>query len=352
MAVSGRAGPARTAVPAAWYVDPAVLERERWAIFARHWHFVGAGADLAAPGCYVATTVAGFPLVVVNGGGALRGFHNVCRHRGGPLVWEGSGTTLSLVCRYHGWAYGLDGALRSARDFGDPALDAVAAECALRPVRVATWRGLVFAHLAGGEEPPDLVEWLGAVVEECEGFDLEGFVPGERSSHDMAANWKVYAENYQEGYHIPLVHPGLQRQIDAKRYQVEVRGECCVHRAPARDGAATGGAWLWRFPGLALNVYPAGMSVETYAPTGPTTTRVDYTFFFSPSAPAAERQAAVASSTAILEEDRVICEAVQRNMASGLYHGGFLSPRHEGGVAAVQALVRRALDAAPDPGLG
>ena len=85
----------------------------------------------------------------------------------------------------------------------------------------------------------------------------------------MEANWKVYAENYQEGYHIPLVHPGLHRQIDSSRYEVEVDGPVTVHRAPTRDGAVTEGAWLWRFPGLALNLYPSGLCLESYWPLGP-----------------------------------------------------------------------------------
>jgi choline monooxygenase len=328
-------------LPASWYCDADAWTRERTAIFAREWLFVGPAAQLEASGHHVAVTVAGYPLVVVNDGGTLRGFHNVCRHRGGPLVWEGTGAGPTFVCRYHGWAYGHDGRLRSARDFGDPHL--CTDDLALHPVQVASWRGLVFANLDLTAAP--LGDWLGGLVDECAHFPMESFVASTSSSHELAANWKVYAENYQEGYHIPLIHPGLHRQIDSRRYEVEVHDTYCVHRAPTRDGAATAGAWLWRFPGLALNLYPDGMCVESYAPSGPTTTRVDYRFFFAESAPDNERHDAVASSTTILEEDRVICEAVQRNLSSGLYQAGPLSPRHEAGVALVQSLVRRALEA-------
>ena len=115
------------------------------------------------------------------------------------------------------------------------------------------------------------------------------------------------------------------------------------HRAPPRDGSVTSGVWLWRFPGLAVNAYPDGMCVESYAPTGPGTTQVNYAFFFAEGTPADEIEATIASSNAILEEDRVICEAVQQNMASGLYTGGLLSPRHERGVVQVQSLVLEAL---------
>ena len=160
------------------------------------------------------------------------------------------------------------------------------------------------------------------------------------------ANWKVYAENYQEGYHIPLVHPGLNRQIDARKYEVDVRDGYCVHRAPTRDGSVTAGVWLWRFPSLALNVFPDGMCIESYAPTGAGSTQVNYVFCFAEGTPADEVEASISSSDAILEEDRIICEAVQRNMESGVYHGGLLSPRFENGVAYVQSMVLRALEGA------
>ena len=330
--------PAATVLGAAAYVDPARYEAERRAVFAREWTAVGTASQVAVPGTYLSVLVAGFPLVVVNDGGTLRAFQNVCRHRSGPLVDEASGTCGRFVCRYHGWAYALDGTLTSARDFGaevDPD------DFSLTAASVATWRGLLF--VAVDPVAPDLAAWLGPVARHSAAFPMEEFEVTTRSSHDLAANWKVYAENYQEGYHIPLVHPGLNRQIDSSRYEVEVDGRATVHRAPTRDGAVTDGAWLWRFPGLALNLYPSGMCLESYWPTGPTSTRVEYTFCFAPGTPVAESEASVASSVAILDEDRTICEAVQRNLGSGLARSGVLSPRHEAGVALVQALVSEAL---------
>ena len=333
----GRAEATKLAAEA--YVDGATYERERRAIFAREWAFVTEAARLSGNGDYLATSIAGYPIVIANDGGGLRGFQNVCRHRGGALATEGTGSCSSFTCQYHGWNYALDGSLRTARDFGDDELNI--GQLGLHAVSVQSWRGLVFANLDTGA--PALVRWLGGMANECDGYDIESFRATHRSSHHIAANWKVYAENYQEGYHIPLVHPGLNRQIDARRYEVDLHEEYAVHRAPTRDGSVTSGAWLWRFPGLAINLYPDGMCIETYVPTGPASTRIDYVFFFSEQTTEEEEHAAVASSTQILEEDRAICEAVQRNYESGLYAGGVLSPRFEQGVALVQSLVLRAL---------
>ncbi len=328
----------RPGLPASAYLDPDRYREERAAVFSRQWTAVGHATLLSRHGDYLATSVAGTPVVVVNDDGRLRAHLNICRHRAGPLVWEGSGSRPSLVCRYHGWAYGLDGVLTSARDFGaEPPVE----QCSLVPVSVADWRGVVFVN--PDPSPPPLEAWLGAVVAHSRRFAMERFEVTHHSTHDIAANWKVYAENYQEGYHIPLVHPGLHRQIDASRYTVEVDGAVAVHSAPTRDGSVTDGAWLWRFPGFALNLYRSGMCVESFWPTGPTTTRVSYTFCFDPDSDPGEAEAAVASSLAVLEEDRVICEAVQSNLASGASPPGVLSPRHESGVALVHDLVAEAL---------
>lgn len=329
-----------TLLPASSYVDAAFYLRERPAIFAREWTFAAIESQFTSNGDYVATVIAGYPIVVSNDGGTLRAFHNICRHRGGPLASDGAGNTKAFVCRYHGWSYGLDGCLLAARDFGDD--DLPREDLSLHDIRVETWRGFVFVNL--DRKARTLLEWLGGFADECRDYPMESFHSMHRSSHQIAANWKVYAENYQEGYHIPLVHPGLNRQIDARRYEVDVRDGYCVHRAPPRDGAVTSGTWLWRFPSLALNLYPNGMCLETYAPVGPATTQIDYVFFFREGTPAGEIDASVVSSTTILDEDRVICEAVQRNYESGLYTGGLLSPRHERGVAYVQERVLSALD--------
>ncbi|MDQ1402401.1 MAG: choline monooxygenase, partial [Actinomycetota bacterium] len=135
-------------LPASWYSDATVWERERRGVFAKEWVLVARRDQLSQPGSYVATDVVGFPIVVVAGAdGELRGFHNVCRHRAGPLVYDGEGSLQRFVCRYHGWAYGLDGALLNARDFGDdPGLEPVC--LGLLAVSVDEWAGLVFVNLA------------------------------------------------------------------------------------------------------------------------------------------------------------------------------------------------------------
>lgn len=343
---------AELTLPAWWYVDPSVWQRERRAVFGREWLFVGHRQRLSAPGDYLACDIAGWPLVVVvDDGGELRAHHNVCRHRAGPLVDDGHGRVPSLVCRYHGWAYGLDGRLRSARDFGatgggdgvdcfDPT------QASLRSARVDDWRGLLFVNLALDGPVPPLVEALGSFADECEPYPIEELVLTHEAQHDLACNWKAYADNYLEGYHIPLVHPGLNKEIDAKRYVVDVdeRHRWVRHSAPARDGATNSGRWLWRWPNLALNLYPDAMNVERYDPVAPGRTRLRYSYAFRRPDDHETRDAVIRASSQVTAEDVAICESVQRNLESGSYDTGWLSPKHEGGVAAFQRWVRESLD--------
>jgi choline monooxygenase len=185
-------------------------------------------------------------------------------------------------------------------------------------------------------DPPALAADHGAFCAAADDQPIESFTYSHRLVHDVPVNWKVYADNYMEGYHVPLVHPELNREIIAKEYRVDVGDYYCEHSAPTRSGAINAGRWLFRFPNLALNIYPAGMNVERFIPMGVRQTRVLYDYFFlDPSATDANAET-VRIGCQILDEDRAICEAVQRNLESGVYEHGRLSPRHENGVAAFQ----------------
>jgi choline monooxygenase len=317
------------------YHDPGRHRHERQAIFARTWQLVGAADAVAEPGAYLAVDLAGWPIVVVRDrDGVLRAFHNVCRHRAGPLVDDGAGACSRFVCRYHGWAYGLDGDLVSARDFSDDDL-LDPASLALVAVRVESWRGLVFVNLDPAAAP--LVDSFAGVVAASASFPMEDFRFAHEFHEDVDCDWKAYADNYLEGYHLPLVHPELTREVVAEQYRVMVGDRFVEHTVPPRDGAINAGRWLWQYPNLALNLYPDAMNVEHYLPLGPGRVRITYRYFFrDPTAPDPEVER---MSRTILSEDRRICEAVQRNLEAGVYTPGPLSPRHEPAVAAFQRWV-------------
>lgn len=324
--------------PAAWHREPAFWQAERTHIFARSWQFVTHESALAEPGAYVADTLAGYPIVLVRDGATVRGFHNVCRHRAGPLVRDSAGLCDgALVCQYHGWRYALDGRLRAARDFG-AAGDFDPRDYALFPLQVASWRGLVFAALAA--DPPPLEDLLAPLERRMGERVASGLRPGARRAHTLGCNWKTYVENYLEGYHVPDVHPMLNAQMQSDQYRVEVDGRVVLQHAPPRDGSVYDGLWAWIWPNLAINVYRDGMMIERMGPVGHATTQLDYTYLTEGGAPPAAETLAL--SEVVTGEDKWIVERVQENLDAGIYDRGRLSPKHEGAVAAFQAWVRQA----------
>jgi choline monooxygenase len=316
-------------LPVHLYSGDDAFRADQLSVLRRTWQFVSHDGALGAPGDYVADVVGGAPVVVVRKpDGALAGFHNVCRHRAGALVADGEGNCgEAFTCRYHGWRYALDGRLRSAVDFGAaPGFDA--RQYGLFPIQVTSWRGLVFVNLDLAAAP---FEDLSAPVA-CRWPEGPAFPLVERRSHRIACNWKAYVENYLEGYHIGMVHPEFDRDIVAADYRTEVEGEVIFGAAPARDASVYGGLWAWLWPNLAINTYRHGFMVERMTATGPSETRLDYLYFFDP-ARTEELAATLAFSDLVVDQDRRVCEEVQRNLEAGVYQGGVLSPKHEAGVA-------------------
>lgn len=331
---------------AALYRGTAQYEVERRLVFGRSWLLFAHDSQLETPGSYVAATVAGYPVIVVRGeDGKVRAFHNVCRHRAGPLAEDGQGRCEgALTCRYHGWRYALDGRLANARDFGaaegfDPR------QYALFPLACESWRGFIFVNM--DTKAPALAETVAPLAGRTADIPLESFRFWRRATHDIRCNWKNYVENYLEGYHVPAVHPMLNQAIDASRYEVKIDAPAILHWAPPTDGAPMSGLWAWLWPCLGVNVYKDGVMMERMWPLDHAHTRLDYLYFFPEGLSEADKERPMASSNIITAEDIWITEAVQRNLDAGIYSTGRLSPKHEQGVAWFQAELLRATNAAP-----
>ena len=329
---------------ASLYRDPARFAAERTGVFARSWLFMGRQSELAREGDVLTATIAGYPLIVVRTASEIKAFHNVCRHRAGPLFDEERGNCgTALTCKYHGWVYTLDGRLRSARDFGaasgfDPR------DYGLFELKVEMWRGFVFVNL--DDKAPALAASLAPLDARLGARDLNAFRHADRRTHDIACNWKVYVENYLEGYHIPIVHPQLAAEVDATKYEVTVNGALCFHTAPPKvsDGVYNG-LWAFALPHLGINVYEHGLMMERIVPAGVGSTRLIYDFYLTAEAAVDtfRRNQIWGTSGIVTAEDKWICERVQANIDAGVYQTGVLSPRHEAGVGWFQQFVAGAV---------
>ncbi|MEX0625932.1 MAG: aromatic ring-hydroxylating dioxygenase subunit alpha, partial [Chloroflexota bacterium] len=195
-------------LPSRYYLEPANLEREKELVFGRTWQLVARAEELQRVGDFVPVTILDEPIVITHGlDGELRGFYNVCRHRAGQVALT-RGNRKSLQCRYHGWTYGLDGTLRACPEMEETE-DFRKEDFGLMPVRVDRWGPFVFACLSA--DAPPLPEVMGAIPDEVAraGFDMDRMRLVERREYLVECNWKVYVDNYLEGYHLPIAHPQL-----------------------------------------------------------------------------------------------------------------------------------------------
>ena len=341
--------PAATAValPAQCYVDPAFQARERAAVFARSWQRVARVEQVDAAGDHVLAEIAGVPLVIVRGDdGVLRALHNVCRHRAGPLATCNGSQARVLTCKYHGWTYALDGRLLGAPEMGRAdAFDV--ASIRLPVAQVVEWRGLVFAAI---EEAPAFADFVTAIDARLPAGPPLAFAG--RASYTIACNWKVYVDNFLEGYHLPLVHPQLNALLDHRSYTTELSSWFSLQSSPLDRGNALYGEgvalYYWLYPNTMLNVLPGRLQTNHVVPLDEQHCRVDFDFFYSQDAFVQHARDA-GFSDLVQREDIAICEAVQRGLASGSYVAGRLNPLRENGVWHFHELLRSAYRSAVQP---
>lgn len=204
----------RPTLPARDYYAADIFDLERERIFFRNWFCVGREEQVATPGDFMVRDVLDESILIVrNDARILRAFYNVCRHRGTRLC-EGEGSAgRALSCPYHAWTYSLDGRLIGTPNVPEAAgLDR--ARFGLRTVALETWEGFIFVNLA--QEPGP----LGRQMDDWAGYaryHLERLRVSHRFDYDVAANWKILHENYNECLHCPGVHPELVKVIPVYR---------------------------------------------------------------------------------------------------------------------------------------
>ena len=327
-------------------ISPEFHALEREAVFRRAWLHAGRVEQLPRDGSYFTKELPGLRTSVIVSratDGRIRAFHNVCRHRGNRLLWEGTprgescGNARQLVCRYHGWRYGLDGActyVHQEREFFDLRID----ELGLAPVHCDTWAGFVFVNLAR-EPRQSLREFLGPMVGALEGYPFDRMTERYSFRAENGSNWKVFSDAFQEYYHVPALHthqlgptPEAQNpeyEFEAAHYQIDGPHRMVTtsgthkHRWPAEHlypaealtRSGTTGPWdapdlgevrgvnpsgtaRWGidnfqvFPNLEILIYERGWYVTyRYWPTSHDTHVFEGDLFFVPATSARERLA-------------------------------------------------------------
>ena len=335
-----------TALPARFYVDAAMQASDRSHVFDRAWQLVAHVSQLRNVGDHAIADLAGLPVIAVRGGdGRTRVMHNVCRHRAGPIAQCDGLAAKSLRCRYHGWTYTLEGQLRSAPEM-QGTRDFDVADIQLPQLAVKVWQGLVFAAVDAASAPDFDAFVTGIDARLGDNRGLADYAGHHRASYDIACNWKVYVDNYLEGYHVPHVHPGLNRLLDYRSYRTELTPWHSLQWSPLESDASLYGngdaLYYWLWPNTMLNILPGRLQTNTVIPLGVDRCRVLFDSYYADTGDAGKRDADLAFSDEVQHEDLGICEDVQRGFASGSYVPGRLNPLRESGVHHFHELLRSA----------
>ncbi|MES3025215.1 MAG: aromatic ring-hydroxylating dioxygenase subunit alpha [Pseudomonadota bacterium] len=332
-----------SALHPSFYTDPQWLAAEQQGVFMRGWQLASHSGELAGVGDHVVCEVAGKPILIVrNPDLSLRAFYNVCRHRAGPVAsCKGKGAK-TLQCAYHGWTYALDGQLRAATEM-QSAINFNVAGMRLPGVQVREWQGLVFVALS--DEAPAFEAVFGGIAPRIAPIDIGEMRFAKRETYVIDCNWKVYVDNYLEGYHLPYVHPGLTDQLDYRAYETEVHEWDSLQHSPIRTGNALYGEgnafYYFVYPNTMFNITPGRLQTNRVVPLGHARCSVEFDYYYSDSAQAQARaQAEQAFSHEVQLEDIGICVQVQKGLASGAYEAGRLNPKRESGVWHFQNLLR------------
>ena len=338
-------------LPAATYLDDDVWALERERIWFRQWVAVARLEDLVSVGDRILADLAGESVIVVRAGDGLHAFYNVCQHRGAELVdrhGPACGSSGAVIrCPYHGWTYGLDGELRVAPFFERPGTGD-GQPIRLSALAVAQWGGFVFVCDSPGD---DLAGQLGPVIERLRRYPLDELRRGSSLQYEVAANWKVIAENYNECYHCGPVHPELCTLVPA--FRGGGTGLEWTDGIPHREGAWTftmsGTSARQPFAGLDESertrhkgelIYPnllLSLSAEHVAairlvPRGASHTTVQCDLLFHPdelASPSFDPSDAGDLWDLVNRQDWAMCERVQRGMSSRGWHGGWFAPMED-----------------------
>lgn len=350
------------------------LEKER--LFLSNWQLVCHVSELGQPGAYSTLNLLGERAMVVRGeDGRIRAFYNVCRHRAAAVVKGRNGSCKNaLRCPYHGWTYSLDGKLRAVPgEQSFPGLDKP--EFGLKPLPIEIWSGFVFVKFRDGG--PSVAERMAPFAEELKAYRLEEMVPvGDYWSIEPGVDWKNIMDNYLEGYHVPVGHPGLYRMFGA-HYEAEVReGDVARHIHWLREKLSENWserhyqtilpqiehlpeerrrAWAYYTlqPNIAFDIYPDSIDFFHVVPLGPGKAKIRGRAYALPdSSPAlkAARWLNWRINTQVQREDDELIRSVQAGLASESYSTGVLSEK-EIGVRQLHDVVRRSLPVArlPEP---
>ena len=354
---AGRSWVPRATLSSADYASPEVFEAERERIWWGDWVCIGRSAEIGEPGEYIVRDLAGESIFVVrNRQGAVRGFYNVCSHRGTKFLDDCEGTgkvKKAFKCPYHAWSFDLDGKLiASPNVHEDDAFER--SDYPLYDFAVDEYAGFLFVNLTTGTPRPllDALREGAETITAYERYRMGDLRPGARIVYEVAANWKIVIENYNECLHCPQIHPELvsviplfrfgevwddestdggNRMIDAAT-NFSLTGKSSLPQFPGLDPHDYHMYYgTFEFPNLMVNLHPDSMMTYIAMPKGPDHTTIISEFFFRPETiadPAFDPSPVVEFWDLISRQDWAVVERAQTGVSSRAFKRG-VYPRQD-----------------------
>mgnify|MGYP001226333172 FL=1 len=331
---------ART-LPSTYYTDHEKFDKIRKR-FEKFWHYAGhlsQLSDCSAISVDHMGDLIGEPMMMTDEN-ETRCISNVCTHRG-MLICNNKSRKHTLRCPYHGRTFALDGSFKAMPEFDD-VIDFPSPKDDLESFPTMVWKGLVFA----GIDPSGISTCIEEMQKRVGWMPIEKYKydPTRDRSYEIKANWALYVDNYLEGFHIPFVHQDLNTILDYENYRTETFDGGVVQIGIANKdeqkfslpdnspdfGLSIAAYYYWIFPGLMLNFYPWGLSVNIIIPISVNRTRIIFQGFVGDLAMLGK--GAGGDLDKVEAEDQEIVEATHKGVSSGLYHRGRYSPTKEKGV--------------------
>ena len=328
------------------YHDPEYFQVEMERLIRPSWQIVCHSSDVRAPGAWRTLELLGESIIVIRGGDdVVRAFANVCRHRGSRLVDGHEGCSRRLTCPYHAWTYGDDGSLIGVPHRSDyPGMNP--GELGLLPVEIEIWRGFVFVRLEGGG--PSVSEMMAPFEAEISPYRFEVLEAiGRVTIRPREVNWKNVADNYSDGLHIAVAHPGLSR-LFGNAYRIEAgehvdRMSAELVEQPSNNVSerayqallppvdhlpdAQRRSWLYfkLWPNTAFDIYPDQVDFMHFVPVGPTKTMIREISYALPDDRREMKAARYLNwriNRRVNGEDTALIGRVQKGMESRFYRPG------------------------------
>ena len=337
----------RKTIPSKWYMDEQILKIEKRNIFSKSWHLFCSTDQISNPGDYKTMMINDQPIIIIKDeNNSINAFYNVCQHRGCVLL-DNDGNAKSLKCGYHGWVYDLNGNLKTARGFNKQKIKIE--DFSLKPVEHYVWMNLIFVKLQN--EYYDIKKTLTKIEKIISPIRFDQYSYHSRVSYKINCNWKIYMDNYLEGFHIPIVHPKLNDAINYKSYKTETFENFSLQwchiksqSSPYKKSISNQKAFYFTlFPNILLNIAPGRLQTNIIEPIDALSCNVHFDYYFLDIEPN-QISKDINFSEKIQNEDIDICERIQAGLESNGFDSGILSTEYEIGVSHFQNFIENKIN--------